>query len=114
MTFGRHTRNAGWSPNAHWLECSRCGFDMRVQDAKTEWNGLVVCPACYEPRHPQDFVRGVKDDTSPVGPTRPAAPQEANPCTTLAAVAGIAVAGCAIAGQGLDYYVPAGTFTTPT
>lgn len=115
MSFGRHTRNSGWRSNQHWVECDRCGFDFRVEDVTTDWQGLVVCKRhCLESRHPQDFVRGVKDDTSPVGPTRPTAPQESNPCSTLAAVAGIAIAGCAVAGNGLEYYVPAGTFTTPT
>jgi len=26
------------------------------------WNGLVVDPACFEIRHPQDYVRGRKDE----------------------------------------------------
>lgn len=109
MTFGKHTPNSGWRSNSHWVECDRCGFDYRVQDVRTEWNGLVVCRSCYEPRHPQDFVKGVKDDTSPVGPTRPTNPQETS-CSQICAVAGVAIAGCAIAGLGQEHCKPTTTF----
>jgi len=38
---------------------------------KKEWTGLWVCKACWEPRHPQDSVKGVKDHQS-VPVSRPA------------------------------------------
>jgi hypothetical protein len=42
--------------------CDRCGFERRNYDTKKEWTGLIVCAdECYETRHPQDNVRGVKD-----------------------------------------------------
>ena len=31
---------------------------------KEEWTGFIVCKDCFETRHPQDFVRAVKDDPS--------------------------------------------------
>jgi hypothetical protein len=40
---------------------------------KQEWTGLMVCKADWEPRHPQDFARGVKDEIAPEGPSRPGA-----------------------------------------
>lgn len=47
--------------------CDRCGFRFKLETLRKEWTGLMVChgPAsnnCWEPRHPQDFVRGVPDD----------------------------------------------------
>ena len=33
--------------------CDRCGFQYNYLDLKKEWNGLLVCPECYEPKHPQ-------------------------------------------------------------
>ena len=33
--------------------CDRCGFQYYYLDLKKEWNGLFVCPECYEPKHPQ-------------------------------------------------------------
>lgn len=41
--------------------CDRCGFKYKASRTRKEWNGLIVCDKCYEPRHPQDFVKGVKD-----------------------------------------------------
>ena len=33
--------------------CDRCGQEYKYQQLKKEWNGLFVCPECYEPKHPQ-------------------------------------------------------------
>lgn len=41
--------------------CDRCGFKYKASDLKKEWTGLRVCGACFDERHPQDFVKGVKD-----------------------------------------------------
>lgn len=41
--------------------CDRCGFKYKASETKLEWTGFLVCRTCYEERHPQDFVRGVKD-----------------------------------------------------
>ena len=39
-------------------QCDRCGFVYKYLQMKTEWNGLKVCPDCYEPKQPQlDPVR---------------------------------------------------------
>lgn len=47
--------------------CDRCGFKYLNTQTRKEWTGLMVCfgagtNACWEPQHPQDFVRGVKDN----------------------------------------------------
>jgi len=33
--------------------CDRCGQQYKYLELKKEWNGLFVCPSCYEPKHPQ-------------------------------------------------------------
>jgi hypothetical protein len=33
--------------------CDRCGFEYKYLELKEEWNGLLVCEECYEPKHPQ-------------------------------------------------------------
>ncbi len=33
--------------------CDRCAFEYKLNELKEEWNGLKVCPSCYEPKHPQ-------------------------------------------------------------
>ena len=44
--------------------CDRCGSKFKFSDLKLEWDGLYVCTAngCWEPRQPQDYVKGVRDD----------------------------------------------------
>lgn len=50
--------------------CDRCGFEYKSGQLKKTWDNLRVCRECYEPRHPQDFLRAKKDDQS-VAWTRP-------------------------------------------
>lgn len=54
--------------------CDRCGEDFHASKLKKEWTGFFVCKDCWEPRHPQEFLKGVKDDPS-VTWTRPDAPE---------------------------------------
>ena len=44
--------------------CDRCGFKYKASELRMTWDGLFVCPKDWEPRHPQDFVRGVPDKQS--------------------------------------------------
>lgn len=44
--------------------CDRCGFKHQLNALRKEWTGLRVCRDCWEPRHPQDHVRGVPDNQS--------------------------------------------------
>lgn len=46
--------------------CDRCGFKYHLSQLRKEWTGFMVCHGpgtndCWEPRHPQEFVRGVRD-----------------------------------------------------
>lgn len=50
--------------------CDRCGFRFHSGQLRREWTGLRVCSGaatnnCWEPRHPQDFVRGKADRQAP-------------------------------------------------
>ena len=60
-----------YKPGDHLVTCDRCGFTIYASEAKKEWNGLIVCPADYDPRHPQDHVRAKADKQSVTDP-RPA------------------------------------------
>lgn len=44
--------------------CSLCGHKFKASELSKHWQGFYRCKTCWEPRHPQDFVRGVKDDQS--------------------------------------------------
>ena len=50
--------------------CDACGFKYKASKLRKRWDGLMVCEKDWEPRQPQDFVRGVKEDQS-VAFTRP-------------------------------------------
>jgi hypothetical protein len=41
--------------------CDRCGFIYKSSELKKTWDGLMVCEKDWEPRHPQEFVKGTKD-----------------------------------------------------
>ena len=46
--------------------CDRCGSKRWNDELRKEWDGLMVCAdTCWEPRNPQDFVRGVQDKQNP-------------------------------------------------
>lgn len=45
--------------------CDRCGFKKKARQLRLEWTGLRVCGKCWEPRHPQEFLKGKKDDQAP-------------------------------------------------
>lgn len=53
--------------------CDRSGFKVKASDTVREWNGQIVKREFAEPRHPQDFVRGRKDQQT-VHMPRPEAP----------------------------------------
>jgi len=58
---------------AHNVICDRSGFKVKSTDVRKEWNHSVVRREDYEARHPQDFVRGVRDQQAVPDP-RPGAP----------------------------------------
>jgi len=43
------------------LCCDSCSLKIKSGIARHRWDGYIVCPTCYEPRHPQDFVRARQD-----------------------------------------------------
>lgn len=45
-------------------ECDVCGQKYKASKLKLRWDGLRVCPNDFEFRHPQDFVRGIRDNPS--------------------------------------------------
>jgi hypothetical protein len=54
----------------NYIICDECGFKIRASESRKRWDGLRVCQADYEPRHPQDFVRG-RHDKQRADVTRP-------------------------------------------
>lgn len=50
-----------YRPGDYWMMCQSCGFSYRYSQMARRWDGLWVCPQDWEPRHPQDMVRGRVD-----------------------------------------------------
>lgn len=60
-------------PGNYYVWCDRTGFKVPANETMREWDGKIVWRHVYEPRHPQDFVRGVREDnTVPFARPRPA------------------------------------------
>ena len=43
----------------YWMICDSCGFKYRRSEMRMRWDNLMVCRKDWEPRHPQDYVRGI-------------------------------------------------------
>lgn len=37
--------------------CDGCGAKLKASTLRKDWQGFMKCHPCWEPRHPQDFVR---------------------------------------------------------
>ena len=42
--------------------CDRCQKKYKANQLRKEWTGWMVCESCWEPRHPQEFLRGQPED----------------------------------------------------
>lgn len=55
-----------YRPGDWWVVCDQCGRKGYASQMTKRWDGLIVHAApeegCYETRHPQEFVRSVKDN----------------------------------------------------
>lgn len=49
-----------------WIAiCDVCGRKFKASRLMKRWDGMMTCPDDWEPRQPQDFVRGVADFQAP-------------------------------------------------
>ena len=54
----------------HNAICDICGFKYKMSELNETWDGYMACSKDWNPRQPQDFVRGSQDNQS-VNPSRP-------------------------------------------
>ena len=45
--------------------CDVCGFKYKASELRKRWDGMMVCSRDYEERHPQDFIRGIRETPAP-------------------------------------------------
>jgi len=43
------------------VTCDVCSKKIKAHEARQRWDGFIVCPDDYEPRHEQDFIRSKQD-----------------------------------------------------
>lgn len=42
--------------------CDQCGRVFKSGQLRPRWDNAMVCAQCWEPRHPQDYLRGIPDN----------------------------------------------------
>jgi len=62
--------------------CESCGRLVKAGELRQRWDGFMVDERCWEPRQPQDFVRGVADYQAPAF-TRPEQSDVFEPITII-------------------------------
>lgn len=55
-----------YEQGSHNAQCDECGRWFKFENMRLRWDLAWVCDTgtCWEPRQPQDFQKGVKDDPS--------------------------------------------------
>ena len=98
-----------YQPGAWNFICDRCGRKFKSTEGRKTWDGLWVCRKDWEPRQPQDFVLAVADKMSTPWARPPGEDRFVHFCSPngSTAIAGFAVAGCAIANYISPMFDPA-------
>lgn len=89
-----------WSPGDWNASCSQCGRKRKASKMVRNWQGLYRCPEHDEPRHPQDFARGLPDNMG-VPWAQPPTDVFVLVCTvnTQSAIPGVGFPGCMVPGN---------------
>lgn len=57
--------NPYYTPGDWNAICDRCGRAFKASQMRKTWDNLYTCRPCWEPRHPQDFVKGKQERPMP-------------------------------------------------
>jgi hypothetical protein len=52
-----------YKPGDYNAVCYECGRKKKAGNLRQSWKGYYLCPEHWEPRHPQDFVYGIPEQT---------------------------------------------------
>ena len=109
----RYYKKGDWN-----ADCDICGRTYKASRLRLRWDGFMCCPQDWNPRQPQDFVRGVPDYQAPPW-TRPEPPDQfitVALCTGNSATAypGYAQPGCALPGFVSPLFVPIPPYGIPS
>jgi hypothetical protein len=108
-------------PGAWNAICDRCGSKYKSYMLRKTWDNLMCCHGagtrgCWEPRQPQDYVRGVKDNMGTTWARPPGEDVFVGVCTLAGtqAIPGLAIPGCAIPGRNNNLTIDQISFCTIT
>lgn len=73
MSSPRRGKSDDYSPGDWNATCFECGRKFKASQLYRHWQGYYVCPEHWEPRQPQDLVRGVQDIVQPAAVQPPTA-----------------------------------------
>lgn len=107
MSYATNYQAGQW--NAY---CSMCGRQKKSGELLKHWQGQYRCQRCWEPRHPQDFVRNLPPEL-PIPWSQNTPPGDLpSLCTPngQSAVPGTAEPGCMIPGYVHPFFDPSVTF----
>lgn len=100
------SRKTYWAEGDYKALCDGCGFEFKASELRERYDGMMVCQEDWEPRHPSERPLSIRSPRA-LPWTRPEGPDVfTNPICTLLGrqgVAGLGIAGCAIAGLDLGY-----------
>lgn len=48
----------------YYVLCDRCGLKFHAKDTRLQWDNLLVCNKCWEPRNELDYIKVKADDIS--------------------------------------------------
>lgn len=84
--------------------CMRCNKKYKGTELQITWDQLWVCRRCWEPRQPQDFVRGIVEHPTPPFVYNPADTFIFELCSpnAMTAIVDFAVCDCVV----VDYISP--------
>ncbi len=93
-------RRDDYLPGSWNAICWSCGRKYKAAELWKRWKGNWVCRSCWEPRHPQEFVRDAPTETAPPWVQPPGEDTFALFCTPdgISGIPFYAIPGCAIPG----------------
>ena len=88
--------------------CQECGAKFKSTSLKKRWDGAIVCPADWEPRHPDDYPVPPRLITMPTVTSPPVADEFLPMCTLEGrlGIVGYGVVGCSINGVAENGWQP--------
>lgn len=86
-------------------QCDQCDGKRKASELHKNWKGQMVCERCWEPRHPQDFVRTVPREEPPpwVRPQGEAPVVVTCSLQSSLAIPDLAIPGCMLPGRSTPF-----------